>query len=138
MRRKFRPFDFCDVNFLLSLRSWNFTRPALVGGEILWAHGARVLVGAVHVNDNVTDNGTLAFNRSDALAYAGVISGTGGLTKLAANNLILTGVSTYGGATQVSAGTLSIGNGFTALVNVFIDILYSVLDPRLRHARVIA
>jgi hypothetical protein len=37
------------------------------------------IVGAIA--GNVTDNGTLAFNRSDNITYAGVISGSGTVTQ---------------------------------------------------------
>ena len=35
------------------------------------------------VAGNIVDNGALVFNRSDALTYAGVISGTGSVTQAA-------------------------------------------------------
>ena len=56
----------------------------------------------------------LIFNRSNALTYAGIISGTGTVTKIGASTLTLTGDNTYTGATTISAGTLSIGNGGTS------------------------
>lgn len=40
----------------------------------------------------------------------GVISGTGGLSKVGAGLLALTGVNTYSGGTDLDAGTISIGN----------------------------
>lgn len=58
---------------------------------------------------NVTNNGTLAFNRSDDATFGGVISGTGAVAKLGANTLTLTGANTYTGATTVAAGTLRAG-----------------------------
>ncbi|MBI1369130.1 MAG: hypothetical protein GC162_10810 [Planctomycetes bacterium] len=61
---------------------------------------------------SVTDNGILAFNRSDNITVSNAISGSGSLTKSAANTLILTGGNSYG-ATTISAGTLQIGNGGT-------------------------
>ncbi len=45
--------------------------------------------------------------------FAGVISGSGGLTKSGAAKLTLIGENTYGGDTLVSAGTLQIGDGGT-------------------------
>jgi len=62
---------------------------------------------------NITDNATLAFNRSDALTYSSVISGTGALTKLGGGNLTLSGANTYSGGTSVNAGSLFI-NGSLA------------------------
>ena len=60
---------------------------------------------------NITDNATLAFNRSDAITYGAVISGAGALTKLGAGTLTLSGANTYTGGTTISAGTLQIGAG---------------------------
>lgn len=62
---------------------------------------------------NVTDNGTLAFNRSDNVIFDKVISGSGGLTTLGAGDLILTAANTYTGGTIISAGALQVGNGGT-------------------------
>lgn len=62
---------------------------------------------------NVTNNGTLVFNRSDDITFDGLISGTGILGKLGANTLTLTGNNTHTGGTTISAGTLQIGNGGT-------------------------
>jgi outer membrane autotransporter protein len=65
----------------------------------------------------VTDNGTLAFNRSDDFTYGNTISGTGAVTKLGPNTLTLSSESTYTGATTVAAGTLRAGaaNTFNAV-----------------------
>ena len=65
------------------------------------------------IQGNVSNTGTLAFNRSDDLTYANVISGSGAVTKLAANTLTFTGTNTYTGGTTISAGTLQIGAGST-------------------------
>ena len=65
------------------------------------------------VAGNIVDNAALIFNRSDALTYAGVISGTGSLTQAGAGTLTLTGANTYTGTTTISAGTLQLGNGGT-------------------------
>ncbi|MGP9809918.1 autotransporter outer membrane beta-barrel domain-containing protein [Rhodopseudomonas sp. NSM] len=63
---------------------------------------------------DVVNNATLAFNRSDAIGFGGVISGTGSLSKLGTGTLTLTGANTYTGGTTISAGTLQIGDGGTA------------------------
>jgi outer membrane autotransporter protein len=63
---------------------------------------------------NVADNGTLVFNRSDALTLDGVISGTGTANQTGTGTTILTGDNTYTGGTTISAGTLQLGNGGTS------------------------
>ena len=62
---------------------------------------------------NVTDNGTLAFNRSDIVTFSGVISGTGSLAQIGPGTTVLTANSTYSGGTTIAAGTLQLGNGGT-------------------------
>jgi autotransporter-associated beta strand protein len=59
----------------------------------------------------INNNGLLTFNRLDDLTYSGVISGTGGLSKLGAGVLYLTGTNDYSGTSTITEGTLSIGNG---------------------------
>jgi autotransporter-associated beta strand protein len=60
---------------------------------------------------NVTDNGSLVFNRSDTYAFAGLISGTGSVTQNGLGTLILNNLNTYTGPTTVSRGTLQVGDG---------------------------
>jgi autotransporter-associated beta strand protein len=63
---------------------------------------------------DVLNNGTLAFNRSNALTLAGTISGTGAVNQIGNGTTILTGANSYAGVTTIAAGTLQIGNGGTA------------------------
>ncbi|MFO6446274.1 autotransporter-associated beta strand repeat-containing protein [Erythrobacter sp. NE805] len=63
---------------------------------------------------NVTNRGTLIFNRSDDITVGNAIGGTGTLQKLGAGTLTLTGTSTYTGSTFIDAGTLRIGDGGTS------------------------
>lgn len=63
----------------------------------------------VNLNANTLTIGTTA----GSTTFAGVISGTGGLTKDGASTQILTGANTYTGATNVMDGTLQLGNGIT-------------------------
>ncbi|UYN96890.1 MAG: autotransporter-associated beta strand repeat-containing protein [Enhydrobacter sp.] len=60
---------------------------------------------------NVTNNGSLLFNRADALVVPGIISGTGSVSQIGAGTTTLTGNSTYNGTTTISSGTLQIGDG---------------------------
>ena len=57
---------------------------------------------------NITDNDTLAFDRSDVFLFNGVISGSGILQQIGTGNTVLNGTNTYSGNTTVSAGTLTV------------------------------
>jgi outer membrane autotransporter protein len=63
---------------------------------------------------DVTNNGTLAFNRSDTMTFSGAISGAGSVTQAGSGTTVLTGANTYAGGTTIAAGTLQIGNGGTS------------------------
>jgi autotransporter-associated beta strand protein len=63
------------------------------------------------LSGNVATAGTLAFNRSDNILYAGAISGTGELVQAGTGALVLTGTGSYTGGTRITAGTLVLGNG---------------------------
>jgi autotransporter-associated beta strand protein len=83
--------------------------------------GTRILAGTLQVGNGGTSgtlgsgsisagNGTLAFNRSDALTVSNVIVGSGlALTQAGTGTLTLTGANTYTGATTITAGTLRLG-----------------------------
>ncbi|MGJ7507002.1 autotransporter-associated beta strand repeat-containing protein [Variovorax sp. GT1P44] len=60
---------------------------------------------------DVTNNGTLAFNRSDSFELNGGISGTGAVRQVGAGTTVLSGTNTYTGGTTISHGTLQLGNG---------------------------
>ena len=57
---------------------------------------------------DLTNNGTLIFNRSDASTYSGVISGTGAFTKQGGGTLTLAGANSYSGLTRISGGALAL------------------------------
>jgi fibronectin-binding autotransporter adhesin len=59
----------------------------------------------------VNNFGLLGFDRSDTLAYAGQINGTGSVLQAGLGNTILTGTNLYTGGTTISAGRLQLGNG---------------------------
>ena len=56
---------------------------------------------------------TLGGDNSSPAAYTGVISGTGGLTKIGIGAEILSGANTYAGATTVTLGTLTMNGSLT-------------------------
>ncbi len=57
---------------------------------------------------DLTNNGTLIFNRSNASTYSGTLSGSGAVTKQGAGTLTLSGNSTYTGPTVVTGGVLAL------------------------------
>jgi outer membrane autotransporter protein len=67
---------------------------------------------------DVTDNGTLAFDRSDLVTFDGAVSGTGSLTQLGAGTTVLNAANSYGGGTTVSAGTLAVGDAAHAIATL--------------------
>ncbi|MCX6896894.1 MAG: autotransporter-associated beta strand repeat-containing protein, partial [Verrucomicrobia bacterium] len=62
--------------------------------------------------NGIVNNATLAFNRADNLAYAGIISGTGSVVQDGDGVVSLSNNHTYSGATVISSGTLALsGSG---------------------------
>ncbi|MDF3812806.1 MULTISPECIES: autotransporter-associated beta strand repeat-containing protein [Rhodopseudomonas] len=104
-------------------------------GANTYTGGTSVSAGTLQIGTNgslagnIVDNATLAFNRPDAVTFAGVVSGSGTLNQTGAGSTTLTGVNSVGngqftGTANVNAGTLAINGTFgdtagnTALVNV--------------------
>ncbi|UYO38562.1 autotransporter domain-containing protein [Rhodopseudomonas palustris] len=85
------------------------------GGTTISAGTLRVGNGATSgsIVGDVVNNGVLQFNRFDSIGFNGVISGTGSVTKLGNNSMILGGDNTYTGGTTISGGYLQVGNGGT-------------------------
>ncbi len=81
---------------------------------------------------NVTNNGTLIFDRSDASTFAGNISGTGSLFKQSAGAITLSGTHNYAGGTTITTGAVNLtgsishgttdflvnGSGATPVLNI--------------------
>ncbi|MGP1257250.1 MAG: autotransporter outer membrane beta-barrel domain-containing protein, partial [Kiloniellales bacterium] len=90
----------------------------ILTGDATHTGGTTISAGTLQIGDggtigslsgNVTNNATLAFNRSDAIVFGGSVSGTGGLTQAGSGTLTLTGDATHTGGTTISAGTLRLG-----------------------------
>jgi fibronectin-binding autotransporter adhesin len=88
-----------------------YTGPTVVNGGTLQI-GAGGTTGSLSPSSAITTNATLAFSRTNTITqgsdFAGLIGGTGGVTKLASGRLVLNGNNTYGGVTRVSGGTLEV------------------------------
>ncbi len=84
--------------------------------------GATLQIGAASTSGtigNVVNSGTLVFDRSDPLTYAGTISGAGAVHQSGAGALTVSTAQTYSGATNVTGtgkllvtGTLRDSSGF--------------------------
>jgi autotransporter-associated beta strand protein len=68
---------------------------------------------------NVSNSGTLSFNRSNSLAYSGTISGAGAVVQAGSGDTTLSGNSSgFAGTTTVSAGTLKANGNLGGTVSV--------------------
>ncbi|MFC5527841.1 beta strand repeat-containing protein, partial [Rhodanobacter ginsengisoli] len=94
----------------------------ILSGANSYSGGTTISAGTLQIGNggttgsivgDVTDNGTLAFDRSDAVTFGNVISGSGSLTQVGSGVLTLTGTNTYTGGTTIGTGTLQLGNGGT-------------------------
>ncbi|UPG83981.1 autotransporter outer membrane beta-barrel domain-containing protein [Luteibacter aegosomatis] len=76
----------------------------IVGGTLQLGEGS---AGGSILGD-VTDNGTLAFDRSDVHAFDGTVSGSGGIDQRGSGTTVLTADNSYTGTTTVSSGSLRV------------------------------
>ncbi len=83
---------------VLDITGFNNTIGSLTGGG---ATGGNVTLGAATL--------TIGTNDSSPAAFAGIISGTGAITKSGIGVLVFSGVNTYTGTTTISGGTLRYG-----------------------------
>ena len=87
-------------------------------GDNTYSGGTTIASGILQLGDggtsgslvgDVTNSGALAFDRSDTMAFGGVISGSGAVAQIGSGTTILTGDSIYLGGTTIAAGTLAAG-----------------------------
>jgi outer membrane autotransporter protein len=92
-------------------------------GDNIYSAGTTISAGTLQLGNggasgslvgNVVNDGTLAFNRSDAVLFNGSISGSGGVSQLGTGTTTFTADNTYTGDTTIAAGTLQLGNGGTS------------------------
>jgi len=105
-------------------------------GTNTYAGGTTITDGVLQIGDGgtsgsitgaVVNNRTLAFNRSDDIAFAGAISGSGDVQKRGAGSLTMTGANTYSGGTLIAQGTL-IGSASSFGVGQIINSGVLVID----------
>ncbi|MBN8456908.1 MAG: autotransporter-associated beta strand repeat-containing protein [Verrucomicrobia bacterium] len=115
----------CDVNLTINgtvsgggLLSKTGTGALILAGDATHTGGTTVTTGTLQIGNagttgslagDILDNGTVAFNRTDAITYPGVISGTGTFANNGTGTLTLTGANTFTGAAALNAGTTSLG-----------------------------
>ncbi len=86
-------------------------------GTLQLGDGASGNDGTIGSSLSIVNNAALVYNRFATSTYSGVISGTGSVTKTGAGTQVLSGANTYSGATNVTAGTLQIGDGASGLLS---------------------
>ena len=79
--------------------------------------GSGGTTGALSATTVITNNGTLAIDRSNALTMAHSISGTGALRQAGTGTTTLTGTSTFTGAVEIDGGVLAVSNLQNGSVN---------------------
>ena len=87
------------IGATLDITGFANTIGSLTGGGTI---GGNVTLGATTL--------TIGTDNTSPAAYAGIISGTGAISKSGTGTLILSGTNTYTGTTTVSAGTLKLGS----------------------------
>lgn len=96
------------------------TGTLVLSGDNTYTGGTTVSGGTLQIGDggttgsiqgDVTNNGSLAFSRSDDVTFGGVVSGSGKLVQAGTGTLTLTGSNTYTGGTLVQSGILEVVSG---------------------------
>ena len=78
------------------------------GGTLQIGNGGTT--GSIVGNVVTTGDGVLAFNRSNAVTFGGIVSGTGGVSQVGTGTTTLTGVNIYSGGTTINGGVLQVSS----------------------------
>lgn len=94
-------------------------------GANTYSKGTTVSAGTLQGNSNslqgnILNDAALIFDQSDTGTYGAIISGTGTLEKIGAGKLMLPGIHTYTGETDINAGNLNVNGSLesSSVVNV--------------------
>jgi fibronectin-binding autotransporter adhesin len=96
------------------------TGTLIIANSNTYSGGTFITNGAVQLGDGgtsgsiagpVENNASLTFNRTDALAVSGPVSGTGSVEQKGAGLTTLGGANTYEGLTTITTGSLAAGTG---------------------------
>ncbi len=98
------------ANTLTLTGASNFTFGISIGEGTVELGGAGQLGGGTYAGD-ILNNGTFLYNSSADQALAGIMSGTGALSKSGDGTLTLSTINTFTGGTTVNGGTLALGAG---------------------------
>ena len=94
---------------------WILTGSNSIGGGLMTINAGTLQIGnggssgTLLGSGNVSNNGALIFNRSDAITIGNFITGSGTVTQAGSGNLTLSGAggNTYSGGTVITSGTLT-------------------------------
>lgn len=94
----------------------------ILDADNYYTNGTRIENGTLQIGSggasgwiagDVTNDGTLAFKRSDAFEFFGKISGTGGLQQQGKGAVVLSGNNNYTGVTDVLSGRLVVNGSIS-------------------------
>ena len=95
----------------LAVNNGYTTRTRIIAGTLELGNGGTV----GNLAGDIANDAALVFNRSDIWSYAGLISGSGTVTKTGTGTLTLSAGQTYTGKTSINQGTVSVINDDTCL-----------------------
>ncbi len=87
----------------------------ILTGVNSYAGGTSVTAGTLQgsttsLQGNIASSSAVVFDQVASGTYAGVLAGTGSLTKTSAGTLTLTGANTYSGGTRFNGGTVAVAS----------------------------